>query len=270
MKHTLLHCLLATTVLIPGCASHEYRTLNPDCVQQGDEKLYRRDGHQDTVFIVAIMAGRPALEAASLSFYAQAPDDVSLRFEADSVSVWGSFGFWGYRHRINAILHSLHGGDRSETNFRRQRLGDLFQSLDKSDPDYAWKSGFLLHAYGDSFAHTNAEGASYGELYGHLFDGHAPDIVGNRPELYIDYVTSLYTLLDEGAGRSEERDEYLTGIRALQGQPNSAYIRLIRETRAAIPTTIRLDCKNMVDQLSRREVDAFLREVEAHYSDGSS
>lgn len=266
MRRIFTTCMIGPFLALSACATHEYRTLNPDCVSTLSNSKYNRDGHQDTVFIAAMMAGQPVMDAARYSFFAQAPDDVSLRFEAEMVSVWGSFGFWGYRHRINAILHSLHGGDAEEVLRRRAILLDIFQDLDKDDADYFWKAGFVLHSLGDSYAHTQANGDAYGEVFGHLKDGTAPDIVGNRPELYIEYVETLFDVFDEGDGRPEDLEAFTTAILALDGQSNGEYIDLIETTRLAKSTTQQLDCPALVRGLDRGDVNVFLRSIEERYT----
>lgn len=253
---------------LTACETHQYRTLNPDCASLDRSLKYNRDGHQDTVFLVAMMAGRSTRDASLLSFYTQAPDDVSLRFEANYVSVWGSFGPWRYRHRINAILHSLHGGDLDESLRRRALLLDVFQGLDQTSPDYYWKAGLVLHAFGDSYAHTNESGATYGEFFGHLFDGHAPDQIGQRPELYLSYVEMLFEALNEGEGDSTALATFRQDIRRLEGEPPSAYTHLIEVRREAIPKSFSLACKDLVDQMELHRIDTFLGEIESRFEAG--
>jgi hypothetical protein len=256
----------AMALALAGCATQPaYRTLNPSCLTADNGLKYQRDGHQDTVFITARLAGMPAREAAELSFYAQAADDIAWTYAAPQVSVWGTFGFWGYRHRVNAVLHSLHGGDADAAERRRERLAfEISRRMGpgaSSDPDWAWQTGFMIHALGDSFAHTRADGTAYGELYGHLFDGHTPDLAGLRPELYQSYVIALYTALGGDSGEDfEALSDFLASV-AAEGGDVDRFAAAIRSRRAGMAAA-QLDCDALADRLDRGRVNAFLRDLE--------
>ena len=65
--------------------------------------------------------------------------------------------------------------------------------------------GTAIHYFGDSYSHSvmGNESQMYPTGRGHLFDGHEPDYISNRPELYLEYVNSLANQLGGklGAGR---------------------------------------------------------------------
>jgi RHS repeat-associated protein len=100
------------------------------------------------------------------------------------------------RDNIQKGLHVLTGeSSAAERRFRssevsRQTPGTL-------------EFGLNLHAFGDSYAHSQIDnpGTLYETGWGHaaellnLRDGHAPDIIPNRRALYQEYVTNLYTAL---------------------------------------------------------------------------
>ena len=64
-------------VCVAACSTPGYRALNPSCIEDKGLAKYQRDGHQDTTYIVAVLAGRSPREAALLSFYNQAADDLA-------------------------------------------------------------------------------------------------------------------------------------------------------------------------------------------------
>lgn len=256
----------AMALALAGCATQPaYRTLNPSCLTADNGLKYQRDGHQDTVFITARLAGMTAQDAAELSFYAQAADDIAWTYAAPQVSVWGSFGFWGYRHRVNAVLHSLHGGDADAAERRRERLAhEIARRVaegSSSSADWSWQTGFMIHALGDSFAHTRTDGTAYGELYGHLFDGHTPDLAGLRPELYQSYVIALYSALGgDRNGDFNALSGYLDSVAEESGNVDG-FAAAIRSRRAAMAVA-RLDCDALADRLDRGRVNVFLRDLE--------
>lgn len=254
---------IAAALSLGACATPAYQLQNPSCESAASQPKYGRDGHQDTTYIVAILAGRSAAEAAELAFYNQAADDVWLRFSAPPLTFWGSVTDWGYRHRIIGVLHSLHGGDVDDVGQRRRDLVAAIRASDRSHPDHAWTTGLTIHALGDSFAHTRTDGTAYGELYGHAFDGHAPDIIGLRPSLYMEYVETLYSalVLDDDHDRSG-LDSYLAEIRALTGEDTEAYTLRVRSSRAALDAGPNLDCRGLADRLTMNDVSAHLRALE--------
>ncbi len=251
-------------VCVAACSTPGYRALNPSCIEDKGLAKYQRDGHQDTTYIVAVLAGRSPREAALLSFYNQAADDLAMRFSAPNVAVWGSVpGAWGYRHRINAVLHSLHGGDVGAVQERRDHLAGLIAASDPDSVDHAWQTGLLIHAFGDSFAHTRDDGSAYGGLYGHLFDGHAPDIVANRPNLYLDYVRALYAALETSEANTDGFAAFTGLVAAVgEGADVDAYRQAIFSGREISTPAPDLRCDTLAGRLNMREVSAFLREID--------
>jgi len=165
--------------------------------------LYGRDGHFWTTYIVAVAAGLDGDDAYALAYYSQLPDQ-DRRYEAISAakahynplascpSSWAPNVFnW---------LHSLHGGGFEEIQQRRARLARLI--LDGTDDDgnqlSAWQLGFIIHAFGDSYAHTHFTSSgprAYGWPWGHARDAHTPDIIASNREKYKTYVRELYRVL---------------------------------------------------------------------------
>lgn len=266
MKHLLRTAALIGLGGLAACSTPGSRSLNPSCLDMASQPKYQRDGHQDTTYIVAVLAGRSARDAARLSFFNQAADDVALPFAAPQVSVWGSFGAWGYRHRINAVLHSLHGGDLGAVAQRRTDLAGMIADRTRAGGEGDWQTGFLIHSLGDSFAHTNAVGEAYGHLYGHVFDGHWPDLVGNRRALYFDYVDALFASLEvDGASDRDGMAAFKASLRAAPDGDVSAVRRVILAMRDEVAPAPRLECEALAGQLTMRNVSRFLREVEAGF-----
>lgn len=256
--------IMAATVA--ACATPAYQIENPSCGPQAAYPKFGRDGHQDTTYVVAILAGRSASDAAQLAFYNQAADDVWLRFSAPPLTFWGSVTDLGYRHRIIGVLHSLHGGDVEAVAQRRRALSSAIRDASRDDPDYFWTTGLTIHALGDSFAHTRTDGSAYGELYGHAFDGHAPDTIGLRPELYITYVETLFDALALSPTQDRSAlNAYIDEIRALGAAAPDRYTHAIRSARAAMDPGPALDCRALAGRLTMDEVSAHLRWLETRF-----
>ncbi|MAK64834.1 MAG: hypothetical protein CMF75_08895 [Maricaulis sp.] len=272
MKSVWTAATLAAALVLPACSTPGYRTLNPSCVEPFADAKYNRDGHQDTTYIVAVMAGRSPREAALLSFYNEAADDLAWRFAAPQVSLWASFGGWGYRHRIVGVLHSLHGGEPDAVARRRADLARLLSQRPVGETETIWQSGLIIHALGDSYSHTlgdRGQGAAYGELYGHLFDGHSPDYVAMRPPVYRAYIETLFEALrvpgqDDRAAFEAFRDR----IMALpEGEAwITRHVEAIRAAREDVAPAPRMDCDALAGSLTMREVSRFLQELESGFS----
>jgi hypothetical protein len=98
-----------------------------------------------------------------------------------------------------------------------------------------WERGLLIHAFGDSFAHTKGPNNSvaYGGDWGHGLAGHEPDIIGNNPRLYQLYVHDLYLALG-GNAASEATNIRLQQIKNIAngfaGNDDSAWqIKMMRK-----------------------------------------
>jgi RHS repeat-associated protein len=167
-------------------------------------------GHFWTTYLVAVAAGKSPEEANSLAYYSQLPDQSSIYDAVSNVKAAGanvmanstgmvapSDNAWEYG--VNTWLHSLHGGAAQP---RQQMLSDMIRQGGMSD----WQMGFLLHAYGDSFAHTytNANGClvAYSWPLGHGPQGHDPDTIGRHTDAYKGYVDQLFKTL--GGNASDE------------------------------------------------------------------
>jgi hypothetical protein len=161
--------------------------------------LWDESGHFYTTYLVARAAGMDKEAAFKVAYYSQLPDEVD-RFDALQVSMKDPAGVMKegtWSNQIAVYLHSLHGGDEKKIRKVRTGLKEMIQQELKSVTDKAkkadgkfndqelWKLGFLIHAYGDSYAHVQT--TSYGELaycvpFGHLVEslplmGASPDTI---------------------------------------------------------------------------------------------
>lgn len=178
---------------------------------------YKIDGHFYTAGYVAHLAGYDSEKTLELACSTQVPDEV---FKLNAVPV--SFWIIGptYRHQIVNGLHSLHGGDTAQVMKRRAVLKQMITDSAKSGP--AWQTGFLIHAFGDSYAHVHGNPPeAYGEGIGHLVDSlfrNDPDaiFVNNNHVRYIAYVRSLYEALapagDPGKADPAALDLFISNI----------------------------------------------------------
>ncbi|WP_414491580.1 hypothetical protein [Stenotrophomonas maltophilia] len=156
--------------------------------------LYEIDGHLYTTFVVARLVGMPIPRSLELAWGCQVPD-ANKKYTAVSAA-WRSL--WKtYELDLMRVLHSIHGGKQEQVRKRREDLKQLItEAIQRGDPD--WRTGLMIHAYGDSFAHTflkMGEEHSYEPPFGHAGHGHKPDKIGNFPEKYLEYVAGLYAAL---------------------------------------------------------------------------
>lgn len=215
MQKTLVLGAVILAVLCPGCCSLERPEagkpisnlyLCPD--QPIPHRIninFNADGHMYTTFLVGSFAGLPSEKLYILTYYTQLPD-MDCRFDATHVSIVDLFlpWHWGWRRDITEELHSLHGGNDAAVKHRREVLGRLIRDkMLKGDDESLKEAGLLIHAFGDSYAHTEGEfnsGAetAYASLYGHLLAGHHPDEIAH-PDVfpkYDGYVHQLFNCLN--------------------------------------------------------------------------
>lgn len=103
---------------------------------------------------------------------------------------------------MQSQVHALTGGDPSNERINSGlyvRSSQSYQQL-----------GWALHRLGDSYAHTNMHNPNkmYPNGIGHALDGHAPDKISNRPELYLQYVNQLKDDLGSRLGFKGQIDTY--------------------------------------------------------------
>ncbi|MCW6029519.1 hemagglutinin repeat-containing protein [Stenotrophomonas sp. SRS1] len=68
----------------------------------------------------------------------------------------------------------------------------------------------ILHAFGDSFAHVQADGTHYDGGQGHLKDGTDPDEPNKHPGAFTNYVESLYAVASSVAGPNVRSNDVST------------------------------------------------------------
>ncbi|WP_460928632.1 hypothetical protein [Pseudomonas sp. MC6] len=214
--------LFAALVLQAGCLSqtqqiHSLKALqakpasdtsiNAKTVDGAASVFFAKDGHFYTAGYVAYLAGYHDLDKLQrISCFTQTPDQELWKLNAVPVSIYGvTPGLWSYRQQIVDGLHSLHGGDTQAVNERRVRLKKMIEDAVKSDSGVSdWQLGFLIHAFGDSFAHVKGTPPeAYGPAFGHLLDslfGDDPDaiFINGHYEKYNAYVKSLFAALSSG------------------------------------------------------------------------
>lgn len=186
--------------------------------------MFNFDGHMYTTFLVASFADIPHAQAYLLTYYSQLPD-MDCRFDATYVSIIDTFfpWRWAWRRDITEQLHSLHGGDNAQVQRRRHRLGELIRrQMLKGDDESVKEAGLLIHAFGDSYAHTkgnynNGSEEAYGTIFGHGLAGHHPDQIVH-PDVfpkYEAYVRHLFEVLETNKAPQHRKlmDDYLCSLR---------------------------------------------------------
>jgi hypothetical protein len=146
--------------------------------------VYAEAGHRDSSYIVAQAAGMSATEAREIAYWTQYPD-MTWKYNA----VQGVFLNWDFGYRVQTWLHSLRGGEALPV---QESLAGLIKRVERP-----WARGLLIHALGDSYAHTFPDGdlETY-KLYrwpiGHALSCDAPDVIARHKDKYLKYLDALY------------------------------------------------------------------------------
>jgi len=162
--------------------------------------LWDLTGHLDTPYAIALFAGRGEKEAQLISYYSEYPDEFK-EFSATGQFITHNFK---WRKLIYTKLHTLHGGKHKAVNKRRNAIRNAIkESL--NNPNEIWKTGILIHALGDSYAHTKGKYNSPDERAFNKYTGHGiesifltdPDEIFKKEneEKYIAFITDLFNLL---------------------------------------------------------------------------
>lgn len=163
----------------------------------------------------------------TLALYSQLPDEIgtydAIHQPIRGVTslpgqIWDAFGSglageapspqrYYNTERVQTAFHALTGGLSAEETA-------LSASSVINSPTLK-SAGLAIHRLGDTFAHRVIGNEKY--LYstgaGHLSDGHDPDMISTRPELYGDYVQKLTETLAERRG-TKLSVEQVAAIRA--------------------------------------------------------
>jgi hypothetical protein len=156
--------------------------------------FYNTGGHYSSAYVIAIAAGMTESEADELTYWTEYPDRDG-RYDA----IKGMLS-WDLGHSVQVWLHSLRGGDAAPVRASLENL--LSQKMGKP-----WAWGLLVHALGDSYAHSylvesnDSTEQQHDELYswpfGHAFAGHEPDVIANHKQKYKTYLEALYRALQQ-------------------------------------------------------------------------
>lgn len=256
LSHLLVSIMLMV-MLIPGCSGHTgyWASSPPIGVSISCQRLkYPVEGHYNTTELIARMAGYSPDDAFRLALFSQVPDDNAISYSAPWVGFWGlALGpFSSYRSNVLNVLHSLHNGDHAEVLERRNNLKReiIFLVKSRKKEDH-WKIGFLIHALGDSYAHSygamdNLHG--YNEFIGHILDdgstGNRPDeiVANNNYLIYIEFVRALFEAL------TAESEDHARG-------PLDAYIAAVRY-RVEVERVTEDEFKNFVINYPACELNA--------------
>ena len=122
---------------------------------------------------------------------------------------------------VHKWIHALHGGDEKYSTCYRNELFAMISSLMASprprDRDLA---GFLMHTYGDTYAHRRLIGIQwhgYPPRIGHAGDFHWPDVASNRlgDGTYSEYLDGLMRLFGGNCDKSV-KDRLLRGFNSIR------------------------------------------------------
>lgn len=278
--------ILTSTVILTcltGCSTHQWwpgidsREL---CDNLRKNPGFKPDGHINTTHIISHIAHVDPETSERYALFSQVPDAQWFRFSAPAVSVWGVPWWGGYRHEINAILHSLHGGGSEQIDNRRRKLAELirkYHGLNAREND--WKVGLLIHALGDSYAHVySMDGGSekaYGPSFGHLNEkgNYSPDSIQENFANYTQFTQALFESLagNDKQKYIEDYDGYIDALNSIVKESNKiskkdrdGYVgREIAKVNNGI-APIQFACEHeswVKNEISRENVSDFLKSI---------
>lgn len=159
---------------------------------------YGEAGHFYTVYFASLAAGFDRDTAFRNAVYAQMPDEINaldaIHQQISALTAPGGMVRWTQRERdlVQRGLHSL-TGDPS-----KQERSTTALALTQFEPG-TMEFGFLLHRFGDTYAHSvrGNESQVYDTGMGHAIHGHTPDQIHMRPDLYRTYTRNLFGTLNQ-------------------------------------------------------------------------
>jgi len=151
--------------------------------------VYETDGHFWTVYLMSTLMGQGQQTSYTIAYYTEAPDNII----AENGEVLSSPMTW-MNVDSQWSTHALNGGKSPYVRaYAASRVRNSKTLIEL---------GNSLHYLGDSYAHSiiGNEGRMYENGLGHLFSGHTPDKISERPELYLKYVNALKNSLSNNVG----------------------------------------------------------------------
>ncbi len=178
-----------------------------------ENSSFQTDGHYSTIYLIGKMLRVPQYKL--LAWYTEAPDNLIHEKYAIVQSTWAERD-----HQL--MTHALTFGYHSIEEFK---TSVAFMNADRNN--YV-EMGRLLHRYGDCFAHTRLEDSlskyvekrMYGDTINFIFnvlgittehmssDGAEPDLIGNRPNWYMEYVKNVVDLISLKFGKQSSSVDF--------------------------------------------------------------
>jgi len=202
--------------------------------------LYETDGHYWTVYLMGTLMG--SSQAREIAYYAEYPDNVM----SSTGDVIRGRPTWLDPTFYQPEIHSLTGFNAEFERRRSTTAADLASTMGAY--------GEALHRLGDSFAHTNLNGSgnTYMNGVGHAADGHIPDKIATRPELYLQYVRTLEKSMGAKFGHMGNVDlftfEYIAKSHGSTEQNSAIFETEIRIQEQAQTFTVAGDQRSVIQE----------------------
>jgi len=158
---------------------------------------YGEVGHFYTVYFLSLAAGFDPRTAFQNAVFSQLPDEVRALDAVDMALSYLANPSYLLQAEVNLVHRALHALTGTSPTEERSATREALRDSEPGSIQF----GFLLHRFGDTYAHSvmGNESRLYDTFFGHLQHWHAPDQIHTRPELYRTYVEDLFTTLSQAA-----------------------------------------------------------------------
>lgn len=198
---------------------------------------YGPQGHYMTAYTVALTAGVAPKDASVFAYYTQAPDifdefdAANLFVDAYSKQTPKSIQKMQLMQEQLHALYDLSSAKKHGVFLDSARANEILlseRSITRNammsalnDKDFR-AAGILAHRFGDTYAHTYEKDGflvPYENGIGHGLNGHSPDNLLKRPELFLEYVEDFHHSVTTATGNALlfETGSVVTMFRGVMG-----------------------------------------------------
>ena len=174
-------------------------------------------GHYSTMATVLYLAGFSEKDSKAIALAAWGPDTDSRNAMSPDANILTD------QKNIHLLDDKNEEGAKNDQEMYTRQFKALLTSLKQYENEPAVKAAILtdpetqriLHAFGDSFAHVQANGLHYPNKQGHLIDslnGDDPDNPNSHPTAYRNYTLAIYNVARNVTKKSRSSIEVVNRV----------------------------------------------------------